>query len=172
MTLSSLFFRLGLGFQNYQPSKSLFETFGKGAEVKEFKYQGYMIQYCDVEVGTGQGEPESDMGVDVTTIARGVENERTYDSKKNYTFPVNFEFDDATLKAGRGLDLALTGYTDDQGTVLLPPMQPGGKRILVAPPQVAHKGKGIGCLFGRDDKCLVPPTSAVEVYVELLGIAY
>lgn len=155
--------------KSYAPSKPLMDTYAKGATWKTFEYKGSEVKYVDIVVGTGTEDdiPQSGNGVMVTTVARASEIERTFDSKKNYEFPVDFEFEDKTLLAGRGLDLALMGYGDE-----MPPMMPGGKRLIITNAEVANGGRGVACFRQLEQKCFAPPTSDIEVYVEYFGISY
>ncbi|CAG9465928.1 unnamed protein product [Pedinophyceae sp. YPF-701] len=148
----------------YARSKPLTETYGC-TKLVDATYEGSTVQFCDLAVGTGL-EGESGGGVKVTTVARGIENERTYDSKKGYTYPIDSEDGDINLRAAKGLDVAILGCEG------MPPMKEGGRRVVRVPAEVAHGGNGIACLLGRKEKCLVPPDSGIEVYVEMISVAY
>lgn len=50
------------------------------------------------------------------------------------------------------------------------PMKEGGQRTVQLPPSMAYGKSGLGCVFGLDDKCRVPPDSSVEVTFQYRGI--
>jgi FKBP-type peptidyl-prolyl cis-trans isomerase len=68
----------------------------------------------------------------------------------------------------KGWELSLLG---DSGAGL-PPMLPGGRRIVRIPPSLAYGAQGYLCRRGNIAACEVPPNAWVEFDTTLIGRSY
>ncbi|XP_065853934.1 peptidyl-prolyl cis-trans isomerase FKBP13, chloroplastic [Euphorbia lathyris] len=116
------------------------------------------LAFCDQVVGTGP-QPLKGQLIKAHYVGK-LENGKVFDSSYNRGKPLTFRV---------GVGEVIKGW--DEGIVGgdgVPPMQPGGKRILKLPPELGYGVRGAGCKGGS---CIIPPDSVLFFDVEFIGKA-
>eukprot|EP00887_Chlorella_sp_A99_P000170 scaffold13.g170.t1 len=109
------------------------------------------LAYCDEVVG--EGEPPA-AGALIRAHYRGkLASGVVFDSSYERGRPITFKI--GVGQVIKGWDLGILGDGGD-----IPPMQPGGKRTLVIPPELGYGQRGAGGV--------IPPGATLEFSVELL----
>lgn len=116
------------------------------------------LAFCDQILGTG---PEATKGQLIKAHYVGkLENGKIFDSSYNRGKPLTFRV--GVGEVIKGWDLGILGGDG------VPPMLPGGKRILKLPPELGYGVRGAGCKGGS---CIIPPDSILLFDVEFIGKA-
>lgn len=125
------------------------QTTGKSVESAAFaaKSGGSSLKVEEVEAGEGQ-EAKSGDTVAVNYVGTLLENGREFDNSYKRNEPIRFKL---------GARQVITGW--DEG---IQGMKPGGKRVLIIPPEKAYGKTGY--------PPVIPPNSTLRFEVELVEI--
>lgn len=148
------------------------------AREREFTTAGG-LQYIDVQVGQGEAPAPGDT-VKVVYSAHALEDPsgavgsgKVFDpygsagSSTSKSYKLTLGGSESDLPVLKGWELSMLG--DGAG---LPPMLPGGRRIVRIPPALAYGTQGYLCRRGNIAACEVPPNAWVEFDTVLIGRSY
>eukprot|EP00270_Netrium_digitus_P013970 TRINITY_DN4701_c0_g1_i1.p1 TRINITY_DN4701_c0_g1~~TRINITY_DN4701_c0_g1_i1.p1 ORF type:complete len:238 (-),score=30.68 TRINITY_DN4701_c0_g1_i1:164-877(-) len=116
------------------------------------------LSFCDTEVGSG--DPAVAGALIKAHYTGRLLDGRVFDSSYGRGRPLVFRV--GVGEVIKGWDLGIVG------TYGIPPMLPGGKRVLKIPADLAYGSRGAGC---RGGFCAIPPNSVLVFDVEYVGRA-
>ena len=138
------------------------------------------VQYADVTVGQGEAPAPGDT-LKVVYSAHTLDDPSDADgsaghvfdpygsagSSRDKSYKITVGGSESDLPVLKGWELSILG-----DGAQLPPMKPGGRRIVRIPPALAYGAQGYLCRQGNLSACEVPPNTWVEFDTLLIGRSY